>query len=92
MVCVEVDLREEVGGARVSGGALILDDNTAALWPLPCTVPLLPGKHMFEVRHPTRSIVPPNPRVEDVVVSTDPLAPVQIVCFEASLLPPTGVA
>jgi hypothetical protein len=92
MIAVKVELREEGGGALVPGGALILDENKAAPWDLPSTIPLLPGRHKFEASHPTRAILPPNPRVEEVVVPTDPQAPVQAICFEASLVPPREVA
>lgn len=92
MVDVRVELKEAGGDRDVPGGGLILDENRGAVWALPCTVPLLPGRHKFEASHSTRSILPPNPRVEAVVVPTDPQAPVQVIRFEAAATPPREVA
>lgn len=92
LVNVRVELRDLASGEEVGGGTLIVDENHDSLWPLPSIVPLTPGDHNFEARHPSRTIVPPNPRCVNIPVSTDPHAPVQVICFEVSAAPPPSVA
>ena len=90
MVPVKVELKEQADGNEVHEGTLVLDENNELPWSIPCCVQLLPGNHRFHASHPNRTILPPNPRDVNVVVSTDPQAPEQLVCFEVSPAAPTS--
>lgn len=92
MVPVRVKLREHGNGQEVEGGTLILDENSDAPWSIPCRIPLPPGNHRFHASHPNRAVLPPNPRDVDVVVSTDPDAREQLVCFDVLSAAPTSPA
>lgn len=91
-VPVRVELREQGNAQEVEGGTLILDENSDAPWPIPCCVQLLPGNHRFQASHPHRTVLSPNPRDVDVVVSTDPDAREQLVCFDVLLVAPASPA
>lgn len=94
MVPVRVKLREQGNGQEqeVEGGTLIVDENSDAPWLMPCCVPLRPGNHRFYATHPNRTVLPPNPRDVNIVVSTDPDAQEQLVCFDVSSAAPTSPA
>lgn len=90
MVTVRVELREQADGNEVPGGTLILDENNELPWSIPCCASLLPGNHRFQASHPNRTILPPNPRDVNVVVSTDPQAQEQPVYFEVAPTAPAS--
>ncbi len=90
IVPVNVELREQADGNGVYEGTLVLDENDELPWLIPCCVQLLPGNHRFHASHPSRTILPPNPRDVNVVVPTDPQAPEQLVCFEVAPVAPTS--
>ena len=70
-------LKERGTGQPVDGGTLRIDGGLRE-WPLPCEVPLVPGNHRIEIRHPSWSICGENPRMVNVVISTDPTPQPQV--------------
>lgn len=78
---VVVVLKERGTGQPVDGGTLRVDGGLRD-WPLPCELPLFPGNHRIEVRHSSRSICGENPRVVNVLISTDPNSRPQVEVVE----------
>lgn len=74
-------LRERGTGRPVDGGTLLVDGGSRE-WPLPCELPLVPGNHRIEIRHPSRTICGGNPRPVNVVISTDPNPQPQVEVVE----------
>jgi hypothetical protein len=78
---LRVVLSERGTGQPVGGGTLRVNEG-AGEWPLPCEIPLVPGNHRIEARHPSRVICGENPRVVNVVISTDPGGQPQVEVVE----------
>jgi hypothetical protein len=78
---LKVVLRERGTGRPVQGGTVCVDADPSE-WPLPCEIPLVPGNHRIEIRHPSRTVCGANPRFVNVVISTDPSAQFQIEVVE----------
>lgn len=81
MEILRIELRERGTGTVVDGGTLCVGQSTRA-WTIPCEIPLVPGNHRIQVRHPSRAICGVNPREVNVVIPTDPGSAPQLEVIE----------